>query len=745
MADLTYSVRLTADGNGLKGELRVTEAELRKLRGETVRTTATARQASTATERWGRSVGFLRRDIGGLQSALAGLGIGLVVRDIAQVGLQTERWTNSLRAATGSIEGAASEMAFLRREADRLGLPLESITEGYVGFAAALKGTALEGQAGREVFTAVAEASRVMGLRADETEGALRALQQMVSKGTVASEELRGQLGERLPGAFQIAARAMGVTTMKLGDMLQKGEVLAEDLLPKFARELRKSVEPGVAAAVGSAAAEFARMDNAIRDLKQTVAESGLLLFLTQAAVKVKEFAGGVGLLLEQVGALDRTARVLATGSLGEVLLQVEQLTAQESELLTRIDALDARLARPGVNGASRQAQYARRDELQAQSFALTDQIKLLKERAEALRAPAAAVTGARGGGGAPSGPSKEAEDFAKAVAKLRDELDPAGAALRQYSADMAVLERAHAQGKISGDELASALLALNEGYDETIAKLDGSAEASAEFEGRLQSLRDKLLPASRAARTFYDDLELLNEAMRLGRLSSEEYETALFNLNIAWDEAAEKMGDFVDSTSQAGEQWQRDVENWTGGFARQFADMLTGAETDFRGFLHRMVTALLESQISQLLTGAVGGIFGGGSSGGGILGSLVGAVAGLFHEGGVVGQPGPARLVPAAAFAGAPRFHSGGVVGSDEVPAILRRGEVVLTPEQASRAGGVTVTQNISIDARGADEAVESRIRAAMDETRAATIAQIVREVNAGGAMARTLGRRRS
>ena len=41
-----------------------------------------------------------------------------------------------------------------------------------------------------------------MGLSADQTSGVLLALQQMISKGTVQAEELRGQLGERLPGAL---------------------------------------------------------------------------------------------------------------------------------------------------------------------------------------------------------------------------------------------------------------------------------------------------------------------------------------------------------------------------------------------------------------------------------------------------------------------------------------------------------------------------------------------------------------
>jgi len=51
---------------------------------------------------------------------------------------------------------------------------------------------------------------------------------------------LRGQLGERLPGAMKIFADAMGVSTSELDDMLKKGQVVAGDVLPKGAEEVKK-------------------------------------------------------------------------------------------------------------------------------------------------------------------------------------------------------------------------------------------------------------------------------------------------------------------------------------------------------------------------------------------------------------------------------------------------------------------------------------------------------------------------
>src|SRR5690606_38381642 len=123
----------------------------------------------------------------------------------------------------------AAEILFLRRTADEMGQSFASISAAYARFSAASRGTAIEGEATRDVFLAITKASTVLGLSADQTSGALNAIQQMISKGTVQAEELRGQLGERLPGAFQIASRAMGVTTAELSKMLEQGQVISED------------------------------------------------------------------------------------------------------------------------------------------------------------------------------------------------------------------------------------------------------------------------------------------------------------------------------------------------------------------------------------------------------------------------------------------------------------------------------------------------------------------------------------
>ena len=107
-----------------------------------------------------------------------------------------------------------------------------------------------------------------------------------------------------------------------------------------------------------------------------------------------------------------------------------------------------------------------------------------------------------------------------------------------------------------------------------------------------------------------------------------------------------------------------------------------------------------------------------------GALGGAGGIFANILHAGGMVGSSGPSRMVPAMAFATAPRMHSGGAVGlrHDEVPAILQRGERVLSRRDAQSygaGGGI----NVTIMARDAESFRQSRTQVAADIARAVSL----------------------
>lgn len=190
--------------------------------------------------------------------------------------VQVDRLRNGFKFGAGSAEGGARELAFVREEAKRLGLEINGTANQYMKMVAASRGNSLAGAQTREVFKSIAEATVVMGMGADQSERSFMAVTQMMSKGKVMAEELRGQLGEHLPGAFSIAARAMGVTEVELNKMLETGQVFSADFLPKFAAQLRKELAGSVEESSLAMQASLNRMSTAWTVFKQEVVQSGI-------------------------------------------------------------------------------------------------------------------------------------------------------------------------------------------------------------------------------------------------------------------------------------------------------------------------------------------------------------------------------------------------------------------------------------------------------------------------------------
>lgn len=177
------------------------------------------------------------------------------------------RTATALTVATGDARKTSREMGFIRDTAIELGLDLQSAAFSYAKLSAATKGTGIEGQATRNIFVGLSQAATALGLDAETTNGAFVAFQQIASKGKVQAEELRGQLGERIPGAFNIAARAMGVTTAELNKMLELGQVASDDFLPKFAAELQKTFGPAAQEGAQSFTANMNRLKTLFNEL----------------------------------------------------------------------------------------------------------------------------------------------------------------------------------------------------------------------------------------------------------------------------------------------------------------------------------------------------------------------------------------------------------------------------------------------------------------------------------------------
>lgn len=232
------------------------------------------RNATGETEKLNTSMNTAQNSANKLQKALAGIGLGLGIREIVNTTASMEGLKNQLNFASGSAEQGARDFNYLRETSQKMGLDLLSATQGFVGLAASFKGTSIQGQAVRDVFEGMAMASTVNHMSAQQTAQAFKALSDMAGKGVVSMEELRGQLGDAgLKGAFKIAADAMGMTTMELNKFVDGGNLMSEEFIPKFAAQLKKEFAGGMDAAGESLTSNLNRMNTAFLELKLTIGE----------------------------------------------------------------------------------------------------------------------------------------------------------------------------------------------------------------------------------------------------------------------------------------------------------------------------------------------------------------------------------------------------------------------------------------------------------------------------------------
>ena len=185
------------------------------------------------------------------------------VKSVMDATVKLDTLQRSMAALTGSEAGGQSQLAYLRSEAERLGQSFETIADSYKNLFAAGTGAGWSADDIQKVFSSVLEAGTVLGSSKQQIGGALMALEQMISKGKVSMEELRRQLGNALPGAMQIAAKAMGVTSEQLQDMLSKG-IASEGFVKKFAATLHEEYGQKATQSAHTLRAELERLGNAI-------------------------------------------------------------------------------------------------------------------------------------------------------------------------------------------------------------------------------------------------------------------------------------------------------------------------------------------------------------------------------------------------------------------------------------------------------------------------------------------------
>ncbi|MBM7904297.1 tape measure protein [Salmonella enterica] len=182
-------------------------------------------------------------------------------KKIMEVGLKKEASQRAAQFVLGD-EGAKRATDFVKNLANNTGVDQIETLSSFAKFSAGAGDMNTDQK--ESLFSNVIGTSRLMGLSTDEINGILKAFEQMASKGKIQAEELRGQLGDRMAGAFQLFARSLGMTTEQLDAAMKNGKVLSKDVLPKVSAEMGRMIDKagGWEKIINSTQTQLGRLSN---------------------------------------------------------------------------------------------------------------------------------------------------------------------------------------------------------------------------------------------------------------------------------------------------------------------------------------------------------------------------------------------------------------------------------------------------------------------------------------------------
>ena len=242
----------------------------------------------------------------GIKKLFLGFGIGFGALSMAKTYEQLDLTRRSIEGLTKSTQ----DWAYVQNEAFRTATDIEVVAKGYRNFFAAANMAGFDKNGIQEMYSGILVSARAIGATSQQTEGALLALEQMISKGVVSMEELRRQLGNALPGAFEIGAKAMNMTTQEFNKLVKTGKLASKEFVPKFVKTYLDEFGGGFGEAMKSANAAIVRLRISWKQFIMTVGDTGAGAEIAKGLNYIAEFlrspdavniAKGIGIGLQMV------------------------------------------------------------------------------------------------------------------------------------------------------------------------------------------------------------------------------------------------------------------------------------------------------------------------------------------------------------------------------------------------------------------------------------------------------------
>lgn len=219
----------------------------------------------------GGSFGGLSRMVMNTRVAVSSLMAAFGLREVVQSIQEFERFSATLRTVSGSSAGFQENLRYLYAEANRVGFAVGEVGNSFARLSLAMKNAGFTQDQTRQVFTGLSEAARNFGLSSSDTMGVIRALEQSMSKGVFQAEEVRLQLGDRLPvamAALRAAMEKVDGQTVDVNKRFEEGTIDVQRYAVEFVNQINRMsggaetlnlTANSISAAFGRLSTEFTR------------------------------------------------------------------------------------------------------------------------------------------------------------------------------------------------------------------------------------------------------------------------------------------------------------------------------------------------------------------------------------------------------------------------------------------------------------------------------------------------------
>lgn len=166
---------------------------------------------------------MMRRASSGLQQAIGGIGLGLLMKQSLDTVVSMDRLRRGMSTLEGSAEGAEARLADLRETAKLPGVDFEQAVKADIK----LRAVGVSADISKQAIIQFGNALSLAGGTASDLDGVILALTQIISKGKVSAEEIN-QIAERVPQVRRVMQNVFGTSDT---DALQKMKMTAEEFV----------------------------------------------------------------------------------------------------------------------------------------------------------------------------------------------------------------------------------------------------------------------------------------------------------------------------------------------------------------------------------------------------------------------------------------------------------------------------------------------------------------------------------